>query len=331
MKKNNRNRKPKNNKSKSRKVAVKPIILRKNSRDVSIKHREEIANFFRHVTDGSQFQATHITINPGDFSAFPWLAGICASFEQWKLNALTVRYQPTCPMTTQGRFAMYIDYDTDDEVCKDMSELTTMYRSVTSPVYKECSIKYDLTKKQVNKYFVNDSGNRDTTSRFSDAGMVVLATEGLANNSKPGIVWLEYDIQLLTPQYSTRPVGGGVNSKPTDKLKPFENVTIPESIRQMVSVATPTMLSIKNSPGIGLTLNTKGSGLNNIIGQNPLLHMADKLHQKAFMNNSDGTERFDVYETTPKWDKFIDYVNPKYDSATTVSDVMSYISTTKAF
>lgn len=219
----------------------KPIFKTLPDGGVEIRHRE-----FWHDEGGSTdaFSIYGAPINPGLEEIFPWLGAIAARYEKYRFRKLVFRYAPVCPTSTPGYFAMAVDMDVSDETPNNRSELLAMENAVTGPAWTGMEAHAPLQNGNRWRYTRVGAYPTDTDPRTSDCGKVFLAKGDQSNTSGIGSIWVEYVVELSTPQLHIDP--------PSAKLESSESAS-------SYFITPATLLSVKQ-------INTAVS----VIGDNAL-------------------------------------------------------------
>ena len=188
--------------------------------------------FVTSVKGSSNFSVAKFIINPGDPSTFPWLSKMAPCFESFRLRRCKFVYVPRCSTSTGGLIAMSPDMNPKDSAPTSLQEALQNYRSGNDSAWKTSSI--DLSGEMLQKrksYFCRPLAVGGDIDLY-DCGNMFLITEGQADNSVIGQLWVEYEGEFLTPE-----------GKP-------------------IPAEAPTLLVVGN-PGSGVTtLNPISNGLN---------------------------------------------------------------------
>lgn len=140
-------------------------------------------------------------INPGISTSFPWLSTIAAQYEQYKVRSLRFHFVPFCPTSTKGVVMMMVDYNVNDPVPATETQFMDHPRAVSTPVWERCSFSSSVPDLHTlgPRKFVR-SWNLAGDLKTYDGGVFYLATDNCADTSTLGKLYVEYDIELFTPQ-----------------------------------------------------------------------------------------------------------------------------------
>jgi len=167
---------------------------------VRVRHTEYIGE----VTGSVNFNATQFPLNPGLGTTFPWLSLIASLYESYHFNNLQFHYCTQKATTTNGAVMMAVDYDANDTAPPSKLQLMAYEGAVRcQPWVNEtftCSrAGLDVFK---NRY-VRLSTIANTDLKTFDVGNFYLCTQGNADTSVLGELYVTYDVDFMTPQYNT--------------------------------------------------------------------------------------------------------------------------------
>lgn len=168
---------------------------------VRVRHREYISD----VSGSVAFAASSFSINPGLSSIFPWLSILATQFESYVFRSLKFDYETQKSASTSGSLMMAVDFDAADAVPVNKQQIMAFHNAVRSAVWEECQYSSDgpdLKKFGVQRYIrsVDLAANLDI--KTYDVGNLIVATQGEADTSAIGELYVEYDVDLITPQVS---------------------------------------------------------------------------------------------------------------------------------
>lgn len=182
-----------------------PRIRYRPNGDCRIAHRE----FIYDLPGSVAFSCTTFNLNPGLPVLCPWMSKIAQSFESYIVHKFQVRFETESPTSSTGTVVLAIDYDASDSAPTTKAQALAYRGTVRSaPWAPSChtSLLEDLRKRS--SYFVR--GGSLATGKdvvLYDIGNLYLITQGMANTSVVGEIWIDYDIEFRTPQ--TLSAGGG--------------------------------------------------------------------------------------------------------------------------
>jgi len=179
-----------------------------------VKHSELVGS----VAGSDAFSAVAYPINPGLSVQFPWLSQIAPNWESYRFHKLNFRYVNSVGSQQQGTFYMAPEFDVHDSLATSEQQLTSYDNcantSVWKPVTYQCS-KYNLQKRST--YYVRQGPvPANTDLSLYDVGYL---TTGVVDcGAAPvqiGKLWVDYEIEFMTPQLGAIGVGRALSGKCT--------------------------------------------------------------------------------------------------------------------
>lgn len=184
-------------------VAQTEIIRNKGVlRELRIAHREFVTDIVQPESAGivSVYQ-----VNPGLESFFPWLSQIAQRFESFYFHSLKIHYVPAVSTATSGTIALIPDYDSaDDNSASSKGELLSFEDSVRGAWWSSFTMKSTPRNlRKIKTQYVRGAplaANLDI-KMYDPLQLIIHASSDAAMADKVGgELWVEYDIQLITPQ-----------------------------------------------------------------------------------------------------------------------------------
>lgn len=220
---------PKNQSSKNKSAAVATSHNRKfipaNIRNlpsgaIRVKHREYLADVVGPASGLAFNIGVNIPVNPGMSAFSPWLAPIARRFESYMFHALRFVYETEAPTSLGGTLILTLDYDASDAPPGSKQFAMNFDGAVRSAPWTDCSHNSRMENLQKMKtHFVRSSSiPAGTDIKLYDLGNFYAITQNLtANSAVCGELYVEYDVELVTPVYDTDlfpPLGGQVRGSP---------------------------------------------------------------------------------------------------------------------
>lgn len=175
-----------------------------------IKHRE----FIQKVPGSVNFSVTSIPINPGLPAQFNWLWMIAHQYESYRFRKLSYEFVNSKTGTFAGEVILGIDYDPDDSAPINEQMLQSYWGSrsgcITSPLTLHANMQAanKIPTKLCRLGLLNDS----TTSFVNyDVGDFFVATTDCADTSNIGRLFVDYEVELMTPQTQLQQLSGITN------------------------------------------------------------------------------------------------------------------------
>lgn len=185
---------------------------------VRIRHREYIGE----IPGSVAFANVQYNVNPGLSATFPWLSVVAANFESYLFRRLSFSFETEKSTSTSGSIMQAIDFDAADAAPTSKIQLMSYSHAVRSAVWDECRFSSDgpdLKKFGVQRYIRSGALASNLDIKTYDVGVHNVATQGCADTTNIGELYVEYDVELHTPQLGSvtsegqKLVGAGSVSK----------------------------------------------------------------------------------------------------------------------
>lgn len=209
---------------------------------VRIKHRE----YIRDIVGSVAFANTQLSINPGLSSMFAWLAPIAAQFESYLFRKLVFDYETQKSASTSGSLMMAVDFDAADSAPVNKQQLMAYHNAVRSAVWQEAcyqSDQADLKKFGVQRFVRGGALAANEDVKTYDIGNLNIATQGEADTTAIGELYVDYDVELITPQVNVDQAAinsASVASAASTRANPFTSATVTGGLNVTASGATLT-------------------------------------------------------------------------------------------
>ncbi len=166
---------------------------------IRVRHREYLAD----VAGSVAFAATGYAINPGLATSFPWLSNLAKNFESFLFRRLSFEFETQKSTATSGTVMLAIDFDAADAAPTTKTALMTYHNAVRSAAWAECQYRSDgadLRKFGVQRYIRTAALAANLDIKTYDVGNLYVATQGEADTTAIGELYVVYDVELITPQ-----------------------------------------------------------------------------------------------------------------------------------
>ncbi len=241
-----------------------PKFLNKPSGDLTVCHRE----YINEIAGSVAFAVNTLQINPGLAGVFPWLSQIAQRFESYRFKKLVFAFETESATSATGSVIGAIDYDASDSAPENKTQVMAYRNSVRSPPWSDFSMnsqQEDLNKRKT--YYVRPgalSSNQDI--KLYDVGNFYLCTQGQAGTTTVGELYVEYVIDLMTPQLSAPGAGDAIWGLFTGTSNAAPAATVAGGNLPVSVVSTGTTLSVTTftftQPWQGyVTVGLNGTGL----------------------------------------------------------------------
>jgi hypothetical protein len=171
--------------------------------DVRISHSE----FVKDLAGSVAFSAALSSINPGLATLFPWLSGVAISWESYAFRQLAFRYETEKSSATSGAVLMAVDFDAADSVPTSKQELMSNKCKARSALWAPLKMTVEASDEAtlgVRRYTRPGSLASNLDIKTYDVGNLVLASQGAADTTDVGEIYVDYVIDLFTPQPNSK-------------------------------------------------------------------------------------------------------------------------------
>lgn len=208
--------------------------MHKSDQNVIIRHREFIATVNSSINYSVQ---SSFDINPGNYQLFPWLAGIAARFQEYKIRGMVFHYVPTSGSAVAstnaalGAVMLQTSYRASDSAPTSKVEMLNEYNSNESvPCEAFCHpIECDPKENPFNIQYVRSQTTPNVEDKLLyDLGTTHLAVQGCQTAGNPiGDLWVTYEIELKKPLVSSNITSSirsfSLSSNATNKAAIFDS------------------------------------------------------------------------------------------------------------
>lgn len=182
--------------------------------NMNIVHREFVNDIsIEQVGFQLQYQ---FGINPGNSGLFPWLSTVARRFEMYKFRSLRIIYEPQTGTTSSGTIMLAIDYDASDLPPLDKTQMMSYKNAVRSPQWSGCvhqSASADLHRLKTN-YVLSGVAPPNSDIKTFDIGNLFVAVQSSGEIQASGELYVEYDVDLITPQIDNIVISGSTVGTP---------------------------------------------------------------------------------------------------------------------
>lgn len=183
---------------------------------VRVRHREYVAD----ITGSVLFAVQQYSINPGLALLFPWLSQLANLFESYLVNGLKFQFRTESASSQPGKAMLAVDWDAADAVPDNKTGMMQERTKADSAVWADFNLICDLAdlrKFGQQRFIRQGTAPANTDIKTYDVGTLNVATQGVTSAPVIGELWVEYDIELITPNTAPTPssakiVAGGTIS-----------------------------------------------------------------------------------------------------------------------
>lgn len=180
-----------------------PTLKMSNGR-ARITHREYLGD----ISGSTSFAIRSYAVNPGNAIAFPWLSTVAINYEAYRFLKLHFVYETQVSTATSGSIMMAIDFDAADiqiSLAPTNKVVIMNYNNAVRGSSWE-SVRYvanptDMKTLGPQRYVRVGNLTSVMAAQNYDIGTFYLATQGFAGTTLVGELYVEYDIELITPSF----------------------------------------------------------------------------------------------------------------------------------
>ncbi len=169
-----------------------------------VRHREYVQD----ISGSVGFSCSTLAVNPGIAATFPWLSQIAPNYESYIFKKCNFEFETQKSTASSGSLMMAIDYDAADSAPSDKTTLMSYMGAVRSAVWDECRFagdRADLRKFGQQRYNRSAALASNLDIKTYDVGNLQIATQGCADTSAIGELYVDYEVEFHTPQKSSAP------------------------------------------------------------------------------------------------------------------------------
>lgn len=192
------------------------------SSGVRIKHRELLLSPGDSAASLAFALIERFRLNPGSKKTFKWLGTIGPCFETFKFRNVRLHYYPRCPTTTAGSLILSPDYDAADAPPSSEEQCSQNVGTKEDAPWKEIVMAFNaamLNRTYKGHYIMTDSrfDSSSQDEKTIDPAQFFVCRDSAGVTIPWGKLWIEYDVDLFTPQTPEAPIdqGGGAIVAPT--------------------------------------------------------------------------------------------------------------------
>lgn len=201
-----------------------PRVMSRQNGDMSVKHREYIGEVVAQSSAPSLFKVQSYPINPGQAGVFAWLSKVAQNFESYSFRKLRFLYETEAPSSLGGTLVLAVDYDATDPSPVSKQQALAFRSSIRSAPWQPCifeAVSEDLHKLKTN-YVRPGAQPANTDLKMYDIGNLFVITQGVSTSGAVcGELYVEYEVDLLTPVYEIVPTTSTVEATNPTVAQPF--------------------------------------------------------------------------------------------------------------
>lgn len=185
-----------------------PRMSRSSNNRFTIEHSELITT----VNGTASFGIRSLVMQPGLSSVFQWLSTQVNGWEKYRWKYLRARYATRTGSGTPGTVMLVPDYDSTDPLPNSEVSCSSFVGSTNDAPWKDAVVHFDMGRSKELFLRTGPTG-ANLDPKTYDFATLAIATQDGVDLTPWGKVWVEYGIELITPQAITLAnVGGGALS-----------------------------------------------------------------------------------------------------------------------
>lgn len=220
---------------------------------VRVRHRE----YIQEVAGSVDYAVSQLSINPGMYATFPWLAQMAQLFESYKFNQLAFEFKTESATTAKGKVLLSVDWDASDAPPatkqQQLQERTKLDCAAWAVARMNCD-QADLWKFGPQRY-IRSGTVSNTDIKTYDVGNLNIGRQGMADASAVGELYVVYDVELITPNQVSGLVNPSLEAKivsggSVSKTAPFGTAPVQTGGLAVVASNTSSKAQLTfNQPG----------------------------------------------------------------------------------
>jgi hypothetical protein len=178
-----------------------PVSLPGKRGGVRFAHREFVGDF----SGGADFSVYSLSVNPGLNALFPWLSFISMVYETYLFHKLRFVMVPLQPTSQTGQNFMALDYDAADAAPSSKFELLNMKGARAAATWLGLNLSVSGRDEEAlgrRRYLRYGALTSNLDVKTYDIGTIHVASQGLGSTVPAFSLFVDYDVELMTPQYS---------------------------------------------------------------------------------------------------------------------------------
>ena len=153
------------------------------------------------------FSATSFSVQPGLPTLFAWLASQAVSYQEYRFRKLNFVFETEKSSSSSGKLMMAFQPDAGDPVPASKQEMLENQFKAANAVWAPCQFSVPPGEALgARRYIRSGALDANLDVKTYDLGNLVVATQGCADTSAVGELYVQYEIELFTPVVSAAAV-----------------------------------------------------------------------------------------------------------------------------
>lgn len=180
-------------------------MMHKTEQSIVVRHKEFIGS----ISGSANFTVQKtLQINPGNSVTFPWLSGVAARFQEYKIRGMVYHYVPTSGTAVSGTNSalgsvmFQTSYRANDTApASKVTMMNEYWATEAVPSETFCHpIECDPKENPFNIQYIRTGTIPSSDNQLLyDLGTTYVATAGMQSTNIVGDVWVTYEIELKKP------------------------------------------------------------------------------------------------------------------------------------
>jgi hypothetical protein len=161
-----------------------------------IRYKEYVQD----IAGSVAFSASSFAVQPGLSALFAWLAGQAVSYQEYRFRKLAFRFETEKASSSSGKVMLAFLPDAADATPVNKQEMLENQYKVANAIWAPCSFSVPVSESLgARRYIRSGTLAANLDIKTYDLGKLVVATQGCADTTAVGELYVEYEIELITP------------------------------------------------------------------------------------------------------------------------------------
>ena len=170
----------------------------------TVGNKEFMANLQPTSAGTSELNVFEFNAQVGLAEMFPWLSTIANTHQRYQMRRLKFEYVPVCGTTTRGRIILAFSIDPTESPPTTMSQITQYPNYEANSVWTPMTLVANLSDRQ-DELYTRAGAVSNTDIKTYDLGKLFVGISDTTDTSTVGQLFVEYEVELLTPKPSACP------------------------------------------------------------------------------------------------------------------------------
>lgn len=178
----------------------------------SIKYKEYVQD----IAGSVAFATTQFQVNPGLSNLFAWLAGQALFYQEYTLKSLKFCFETEKATTLSGKVMFAFLQDSADAAPASKQEMLENLLKASGAIWQAFSLSISMQNFPAlgrSRFIRSGSLAANLDVKTYDIGQLIVATQGMADATLAGELYVEYEIELRTPLQSAAQFATALSAK----------------------------------------------------------------------------------------------------------------------